>query len=1077
MNAETFEDSYPLSPMQQGMLFHTLYSPPSRVYIRQFVCALHEDLNVPAFKQAWQRVVERHPILRTVFRWKGLDEPRQHVHRRVIVPWEERDWRSSSAREQEERLKGYLEVDRRRGFELDEAPLMRLALFRMDETDYRLIWTSHHVSFDGRSRHLLLKEIFAFYEAFCRGRDLQPERSRPYGDYIEWLGKQDLTRAEGFWRRTLDGVTAATPLTADRARRADADEEDFGKQEIRLSKTLTSALHSLARSHQITPNTLLMGVWALLLSRYSGEEDVVFGATRSTRHTTLEEAEAMVGLLINTLPVRVRVCAQMPLLTWLKELRAQWIAARPYEHTPLLKVHEWSEIPAGRPLFESILIFENYSLNSVLRAQGGWWEKREFRLLGGNPYPLTVAGYLDAELELEIAYDRSRFDDNTVARMLGHLRTLLEAVVANPERRLSDLPLLTEAERHRLLAEWNDTKRNDRKDKCIHELFEEQAERTPDAVAAVFEDERLTYRELNRRANQLAHYLKKLGVGPEALVGLCVERSLEMIVGLLAILKAGAAYVPLDASCPNQRLEFMLRDTSMAVLLTQQRLVDGLPHDGMHTICLDADRHAIAPQSDSNPISCAKPENLAYVIYTSGSTGMPKGVLIEHRQILNYVHGISERLNLAPGAGFAMVQPLSADSSQTVIFPSLISGGCLHVISEDRASDPRALSEYFSRFPIDLLKIAPSHLAALQISSRPEQLLPRRWLVVGGEVSRWDWMDRLQATASCSIFNHYGPTEATVGVLTYAVQKNQNARSSSTVPIGRPLPNTRAFLLDRHMQPVPIGASGELHIGGDGLARGYLNRPELTAEKFVSNPFSDDPQARLYKTGDLARYLPDGNIEFLGRIDDQVKIRGFRVEPGEIEAILGQHPGVRESVVIAREDSAGKHLAAYVVPRESETPAIGDLRSFLRAKLPEYMVPSAFLMLDALPRTPHGKVDRHALPPPNHSGPGPDETLVEPRNPVEKALVKIWSQVLGLERVGVHDNFFDLGGHSLLATQVISRARELYRIEISLRTFFETPTIAGIAEVIERAKDSDAESAAPKISPVSRQARRVKAPL
>jgi amino acid adenylation domain-containing protein len=1072
MRAETIIDSYPLSPMQQGMLFHGLYAPQSRVYIRQLVCALHEDLKVAAFKQAWRQVVERHAILRTGFRWEVPDGPVQEVHRHVTVTWDEQDWRSFSAGEREERVAAYLTADRRRGFRFDQAPLMRLALFRMDEADYRLVWTNHHILFDGRSRLLLLKEIFAAYEALGRDRDPQPERSHPYGSYIEWLAQQDLAAAKNFWRRTLEGVAAATPLIVDRSRRADADEEEeYGEQEIRLSKTFTSGLRSLTRSRQITASAFFMGAWALLLSRYSGDKDVVFGATRATHHSTVAAAEATVGLFINTLPVRVRVPPFMPLLPWLQELRAQWIDARPYEHTPLAKVQEWSDLPAGKPLFESILLFENHRLNSVLRAQGGKWEQREFSLLGRNPYPLTIAGYLDADFEVEIIYDRRRFDDDTIARMLGHLQTLLEGIVANPDRQLADLPLLTEAERRQIVVDWNDTQRDYPKDKCLHELFEQQVKRTPDAVAAVFEEQQLTYRELNRRSNQLAHFLKNSGVGPETLVGLYLERSLEMIVGLLAILKAGAAYVPLDTSHPQQRLEFMLHDAAPTMVLTRRRLIEALPRTSAPAICLDMDWPADRPQSDANPIRCAKPDNLAYVIYTSGSSGTPKGVLIEHRQILNYVHGISERLNLAPGAGFAMIQPLSADSSQTVIFPCLISGGCLHVISEDRASDPRALSQYFSRFPVDLLKIAPSHLAALQISSRPEPLLPRRWLVVGGEVSRWDWMERLQATASCSIFNHYGPTEATVGVLTYAVQKNQNTRSASTVPIGRPLPNTHAFLLDRHMQPVPIGLPGELHIGGDGLARGYLNRPELTAEKFVANPFSDDPQARLYKTGDLARYLPDGNIEFLGRIDDQVKIRGFRVEPGEIEALLGQHPGVRESVVIAREDSAGKHLAAYVVPRENETPAIGGLRRFLRSKLPESMVPSTFILLDALPRTPHGKVDRHALPPPNQGGPGPGETLVEPRNPVEKALVKIWSQVLGLERVGVHENFFDLGGHSLLATRVVSRVREYYKIELSLRSFFEAPTVAQIAGLIQQAKEGGAPSPLPKISRVPRRGR------
>ena len=462
-------------------------------------------------------------------------------------------------------------------------------------------------------------------------------------------------------------------------------------------------------------------------------------------------------------------------------------------------------------------------------------------------------------------------------------------------------------------------------------------------------------------------------------------------------------------------------------------------------MCLDSGWEVIAQESEENPVSTAQPENLAYVIYTSGSTGKPKGVLIEHRQILHYVQGIRDRCDLEPGTSFAMVQPLAVDTSQTVIFPSLISGGCLHVISEDRASDPQALGEYFCRHPIDFLKIAPSHLAALQTSSHPERLLPRRLLIIGGEASRRDWVERLQAMACCSIVNHYGPTETTVGVLTYRVQKDQNDHSSSTVPIGRPLPNTQAYLLDRRLQPVPVGIPGELHIGGSCVARGYLNQPELTAEKFIPNPFSTEPAARLYKTGDLARYLPDGNIEFLGRTDHQVKIRGFRIELGEVEVTLGRHPAVREALVTAREDVPGdKRLVAYILPHPGQVYTISDLCDFLKGKLPDYMVPAAFVVLDALPLTPHGKVDRLALPAPDQARPELRESFAAPRTPVEKILAEIWAEVLRLERVGVHDNFFELGGDSILSIQIIARANQA-GLRLTPKQLFQHQTVAELA--------------------------------
>jgi amino acid adenylation domain-containing protein len=653
--------------------------------------------------------------------------------------------------------------------------------------------------------------------------------------------------------------------------------------------------------------------------------------------------------------------------------------------------------------------------------------------------------------------------------MLGHLRTLLEALVADPNRCLADLPLLTQAERHRQLVEWNDTRRDYPKDKCLHELFEQQAERTPDAVAVVFEREQLTYRELNGRANRLARYLQGLGAGPETLIGLHVERSIEMVVGMLGILKAGSAYVPLDAGSPRERLAFMLRDARIGILLTRRRLLDVLRDGRVRTVCLDADWPSVARESDANPGPAAGPDNVAYVIYTSGSTGGPKGVLIEHRQILNYVQGIQERYRLTPAASFAMVQPLSVDSSQTVIFPALISGGCLHVVSEARAADAQSLAEYFHRHPIDLLKIAPSHLAALLRSIRAELVLPRRWLVIGGEVSRWDWMRGVRTATACSMFNHYGPTEATVGALTFPVTiaRASELHPSASVPIGRPLPNVRVYVLDRHLQPSPIGVPGELHIGGSCLARGYLNRPELTAEKFVPDPFSDEPGARLYKTGDLARLLPDGEVEFCGRADDQVKIRGFRVEPAEIEAALSGHAGIRDCVVVAREDDRqSTRLIAYVVAKPRASPAASDLRDFLASRLPSYMVPSIFVRLDALPRTPHGKLDRRALPEIDRAGLGGGAPRVEPRDAVEKTLAGIWAQLLRLERVGVHDNFFDFGGDSLLAMQFISRVSGAFPVEIPLHSLFAAPTIAAVAEVIRRAASGGAEGASLAATPI-----------
>jgi len=1067
------EDTYPLSPMQHGMLVRSLAAPQSGVYVQQLVCRFQESVDANAFKEAWRRIGARHPIFRTSFHWQESTASYQRVHREAELQFVQQDCRHLAETRREEMLGTFLAADRRRGFELDQAPLSRHALFRFGIADHRWVWTSHHAVMDGRSRLLLLGELFELYDDLRAARTSDQPKRPPFRHYIDWLSTQDGSAAEQFWTRELEGFTSPTPLGVDRALAVKIADElpTHDTQTFRFSEGFTRSLCDVARQHGLTPNTFLQGAWAVLLSRYSGEQDVVFGSTRAGRHADIESPAAMVGLLIHTVPVRIRAAPSRPLLDWLQELRSRWVGLRDHERTPLVDIQKWSRVPLDQPLFESLLTFENHELNSALQGLLQRKLDADFRLIGRTNYPLAVTGTLGPELRLNITYDRSRFDFSAISRMLGHLRSLLDSMVANPARRIADLPLLSGAERHQLLVEWNDTTRDYPGDKCIHQLFEQQAERTPDAVAVVFEYRQLTYRELNARANQLAHYLKKLGVGPEAVVGILMARSLEMIVGLLGILKAGGAYLPLHPTAPRDRLHSMLEDSHALAVLTQQELweshqpaaIRSQPSEDREstrspalvarpsTVCLDSDWHVISQEPATNLDSSITTKNLAYVIYTSGSTGKPKGVLIEHCQILNYVQGIEETCGLTPGASYAMVQPLSVDSSQTVIFPPLISGGALHVISEETAMDPQALEVHFARFPIDVLKIAPSHLAALwQVSPQPEQLLPRRWLILGGESSRPGWVAQLQAKARCAIYNHYGPTEATVGVLTYPITKVRDAVSSPTVPIGRPLPNAEAYVLDRCMQPVPIGIAGELYIGGSGLARGYLDRPELSAEKFLPHPFSERPGARLYRTGDVARYQPDGNIELLGRTDHQVKIRGFRVEPAEVAAALGDHPAVRASVVMAREDGRGeRQLVAYVVPQPGHEIAASELRRFLKLQLPDYMVPASFERLNELPLTPHGKVDLRALPAPTQTTPDPDRALVEPRTHAEEILAGIWAEVLELERVGIHDNFLDLGGHSLLVTQVASRIRSALQVELPLRELFAHPTVAGMAERIE----------------------------
>ena len=645
MTGPDIEDSYGLSPMQEGMLFHTLYGPHSGVYVQQMVGELREELDVSAFRLAWQRIVERHAVLRTSFCLEGEEKPLQTVHQFVQLPFEEQDWRELSDLEQEQGLQAYLEADRRRGFDLTQAPLVRVALFRWKDADYRFVWTSHHALLDGRSRRLLLEELFAVYEVALRGADIQLKAARPFKDYIDWLGSQDLNWSEGFWKQLLKGFTAPTPLVVDRAG-GNLNRQEFGhdEQKMSLSETVTSALRSVAKRYHITLNTLFQGAWALLLSRYSGEEDVVFGAIRACRHSTIEAADSMVGVLINNLPVRASVPSEDFLVPWLKELRAQDVALRKFEQTPLANVQSWSERPAGVPLYQSLLIFDNYLLGAELKRQGRSWQNRDLHLVEQTSYPLNVYGYAEPEFILKIAYDRQRFDPDSIARMLGHLKTLLEGMAADVEQRLSDLQLLTEAERHQILTEWNDTRIDYPKELCLHQLVEAQVERTPDAVAVVHEGSHLTYRDLNARANQFAHYLQRLGVGPDVLVGVAMERSLEMVVGLLGILKAGAAYVPLDPAYPQERIAFILDDAQAQVLVTEQQLGEGLSGHMARLLFMDTEWEAIGKESAGNPAAEVTATNLAYVIYTSGSTGKPKGVAIEHRSTVALLSWAKTRL-------------------------------------------------------------------------------------------------------------------------------------------------------------------------------------------------------------------------------------------------------------------------------------------------------------------------------------------------------------------------------------------------------------------------------------------------
>nr|MDZ8007541.1 amino acid adenylation domain-containing protein [Nostoc sp. DedSLP05]MDZ8097380.1 amino acid adenylation domain-containing protein [Nostoc sp. DedSLP01] len=1047
--SRNIEDIYPLSGMQEGILFESLYAPDSGVYFEQFSYTLSGQLNVAAFEQAWQQVVAKHSILRTAFVWEDLAQPVQVVYRCVDIELQRYDWQHLSPQQQQQQLEQLLHSQQQQGFQLSIPPLMQLVLIQLGVDNYQFIWNHHHLLLDGWSMPLVFKDLLQFYQAIVAGESFTVQPTQSYHNYIAWLQRQDLTQAQEFWRHKLQGFIAPTPLVVDKpSSKGKQLSSSYTSQQIDLTAQATAALQSFARAQQLTMNNLVQASWALLLCRYNQQDDVVFGATVSGRPPELTDIESMVGVFINTLPVRVQVGAHTEVLDLLKDLQAQQLECDRYSYSSLVDIQAHSDVNPGQPLFESIIVFENYPVDEALRDGNYSFSLENFQTFEQTNYPLTVIAAAGEQLFVKMIYDTSRFDRAAITRMLGHFQTLLEGIIADPQQKIWQVPLLRAQEKQQLLVEWNDTGVDYPFDKCIHSLFEQQVQRTPDAVAVVFENQQLTYEQLNTSANQLAHYLQSLGVKPDVLVGICVERSLEMVVGLLGILKAGGAYVPLDPEYPAQRLSFMLEDAAVGVLLTQQSLLDKLPPLQTKLVCLDAEAEQISHYSQENLVSSVQPTNLAYVIYTSGSTGLPKGVEIVHRGVTRLVFG-ANYVHLDATQTFLQMAPISFDASTFEIWGALLHGAKCVVFS---GSIPTAknLTNEIHKHGITTLWLTSALFNSI-IDDDAQALSGIRQLLIGGEALSVTHVRKvLEHLAETQIINGYGPTESTTFTCCYPIPRQIEATIRS-IPVGRPIPNTQVYILDRYLQAVPVGVPGELYIAGVALARGYLNQPELTQQRFIPNPFSTDPYSRLYKTGDLARYLPDGNIEYLGRIDNQVKIRGFRIELGEIETVLSQHKDVQASVVIVREDTPNdKRLVAYALAQHQDcTPALGgELRQFLKAKLPDYMIPSAFVMLESMPLTPNGKIDRRALK--ALSNISNLDTFVQPRNTLELQLTHIWSKILKLENVGVKDNFFDLGGHSLLVPYLMAQIRQQFGKEIPLVTLFHNPTIEELANVMQK---------------------------
>ncbi len=932
MKMKNVEDIYPLSSMQEGILFHTRHDPTFAAYFEIITGTLHGDVDLAAFAQAWQSVVDRHAVLRTAFVWQRLNEPVQVVRKRAKLEINHLDWRSLTEEEQEKAFNDLSIAERTRGFDLSRAPLMRVALIHLDDNSYRFVWVYHHGLIDGWSGSIVFNDVFSFYEALTSG--VKPALSPPpsFRSYIEWVRKQDLDQARDYWKRTLKDFNVATPIPFVRDVNENVSDSTRSYRELvyKLTAETTARLVQLSRQNQLTLNTICQSAWALLLNRYTGEREVVFGVAVSGRSAKVENIESMVGMLVNTLPARIQITPDSTLIAWLKELqRRQWEMLR-YEYSPLVQVREWSEVSNSSHLFQSILGFENHPIDySLFERLENVSVRDVIHYHTATGYPINIIFEPTAELTIKLLYDFSRIEDAVVERIVSHLsRTLIE-MADNPERRVSEFFVLTPEERQQMLFDWNETAREYRRDVCLNELFEEQVARTPEQAAVIFGDQQYSFAELNERADTLAQRLRQQGVGPEVRVALCMERSPEMIIAVLAIWKAGGVYVPLDITQPEQRLQLILDDANVKVVLTQSALPSTLPQTQAEVLVIDQRGQAPLPDlfisqgpemneaaerstSQEEGLAPAVASKLAYIIYTSGSTGTPKGVMVTHRSAVNLLTALQQAIydKQPTPLRVSVNAQLSFDASVKQLL-QLLSGHTLVIIPEEiRASGPELL-DYLSAQQVDVFDCTPSQLQLLLTAEQWTQAPVPRLLLVGGESIGAELWEQLAADTSREYYNVYGPTECTVDSTAAKVQ-------GETPNIGRPLANTRIYLLDEALQPVPLGVRGEICIAGDGLARGYLRGAAQTAWKFVPEPFSGEVGARMYRTGDLGRYLEDGRLEFLGRRDHQVKLRGVRIELGEIEAALRKHPAVHEAVVqVQGETPEDRRLIAYVTPQRT----------------------------------------------------------------------------------------------------------------------------------------------------------------
>ena len=1044
----------PVSFAQERLWLLDRLEPGTPAYNIARAIRIRGALSTQALRDSLRAIVERHESLRTTF--AEVDgQPMQIIG---SVPGFELPIVDLTALDEtagESETQRVIREEAQRPFDLTSGPLLRATLLRLRPDEHVLLLLIHHIVTDGWSMSVLFREISQLYEAAIAGRPSPlPALTMQYAGFVRWqrasLTPDRLASQLAYWRAKLAGADPVLELPTDRARPPVRTARGAVQRQV-FPQALVDRLKAVGRATNTTLFMALLAGFQAMLGRYSGAEDIVVGCPTAGRSDVA--VESLIGFFVNTLAFRTDLTGDPTFRELLARVFKVALEAYSHQDVPFEKLVGELNVPRSlshTPIFQTMFILQNAPRQSF-ELPGLTMEELDIDA-GTAKFDLTMeTAEVDEGLFCAVEYSTDLFEHATVTRMLGHFHMLLEGIADDPDRRLSALPLMDASERSQILIEWNETAADYPRDQCIHHLFETQASRTPNAVALVCRDQQITYAELNTRANQLAGHLRERGVGRGVLVGICIDRSIDAVLGLLGILKAGGAYVPMDPTYPPPRLAFMLKDSRAPALLTARRLRERVPAGGCDVVCLDTEWPPAASLADGDPDG-VRPDDLAYVIYTSGSTGMPKGVMAPHRASVNRFSWMWRRWPFVADDVCCQTTALSFVDAMWEVFGPLLQGVRNVIIPDEELEDPSRLVDTLSTTRVTRIVLVPS-LLRLLLDSVPNvgaKLSRLRFWVTSGEPITSELVRRFaNALPDATLVNLYGSSEVAADVTSYVIERD---RPLVRIPIGRPIDNTRIFVLDRNLNPVPIGVPGQIHVGGDGLARGYLHNPELTRQKFIPDPFSRDPDARLYATGDRGRFLPDGNIEFLGRFDNQLKIRGVRIEPSEIETVLRAHPSVQEAVIGVAGAVGDERLIGYLVPRAGAS-GPGDLRAFVRERLPDYMVPSSFVVLNALPLTPNGKVDRRALPAPDHQR-GGDRDHVAPRTREEKALATIIAEVLNVDRVGVNDNFFELGGHSLLGIQVIARVRRVFRVELPLRRLFEEPTIAGLCATIARAERS-----------------------